>query len=96
MTYRRIYRSHTTRLGLDDPVIADFDTSRLGEPGQKHTGQVMPDAYRAPKIIMHAEWGDKIDMWAFGVMVCCGADPGSSVVYTSIRTNSGGIDLGST
>ncbi len=38
-------------------------------PGQKHSGDVMPGVYRAPEIIIGADWDSKIDLWSVGVMV---------------------------
>ncbi|KAI5235388.1 hypothetical protein E4T42_09717 [Aureobasidium subglaciale] len=32
------------------PIISDFGAARLGVPGQKHSGDVMPGVYRAPEI----------------------------------------------
>lgn len=53
-----------------EPIICDFGAARLGEPGQKHSGDVMPGVYRAPEIIVGTEWDSKIDIWSVGVMVC--------------------------
>lgn len=67
---RVIYRSYTVPITHGAPVISDFGAARLGEPGQKHSGDVMPGVYRAPEIIAGMEWDDKIDIWSVGVMVC--------------------------
>lgn len=53
-----------------EPVICDFGAARLGEPGQKHSADVMPGVYRAPEIIVGMEWDSKINIWSVGVMVC--------------------------
>lgn len=53
----------------DPPVITDFGAARLGEPGQKHTGDAMPGVFRAPEIIAEMEWDSQIDIWSVGVMV---------------------------
>ncbi len=51
------------------PVITDFGAARLGDPGQKYSGDVMPGVFRAPEIIAGIEWDSKIDIWSIGVMV---------------------------
>ena len=51
------------------PVITDFGAARLGDPGQKYSGEVMPGVFRAPEIIAGIEWDSKIDIWSVGVMV---------------------------
>ncbi|KAJ4309798.1 hypothetical protein N0V84_011307 [Fusarium piperis] len=51
------------------PVICDFGSSVIGEPGQKHRGDVMPDFYRAPEVILGMEWDEKIDIWCVGLML---------------------------
>ena len=52
------------------PIIADFGEARMGEPGQKFRGRIMPDFYRAPEVILRMEWDFKVDMWSVGLMVC--------------------------
>ncbi|SPO04717.1 uncharacterized protein DNG_07402 [Cephalotrichum gorgonifer] len=51
------------------PVISDFGAARLGEPGQKHSGDVMPGVYRTPEVILGMDWDSKIDIWSVGVMI---------------------------
>lgn len=51
-------------------VLCDFGAAVLGEPHQRHSGDVMPGVYRAPEIILGLDWDSKIDMWSVGVMVC--------------------------
>jgi hypothetical protein len=41
----------------------------MGQPGQKYRGDVMPDFYRAPEVILGMEWDEKIDIWCVGLMV---------------------------
>ncbi|GAB1314585.1 EKC/KEOPS complex subunit BUD32 [Madurella fahalii] len=66
---RIIYLSYTMPITFGAPVVSDFGAARLGEPGQKHSGDVMPGVYRAPEIIIGAEWDSKIDIWSVGVMI---------------------------
>ncbi|KAG5295305.1 protein kinase [Histoplasma ohiense] len=49
------------------PVLCDFGGARIGE--RKHLGDVMPDFYRAPEVILGMEWDCKIGIWPIGVMV---------------------------
>lgn len=66
---RTIYTSHKMPLTYGAPVISDFGAARLGNPGQKHSGDVMPGVYRAPEIILGLDWDSKIDIWCVGLMV---------------------------
>jgi hypothetical protein len=66
---RTIYLS--ADLGLPDgatkPIISDFGDAHFGDP--PFYSEVMPDLYRAPEIILAIAWDEKIDIWAFGLMV---------------------------
>ncbi|KAL2757273.1 hypothetical protein ACRALDRAFT_2039739 [Sodiomyces alcalophilus JCM 7366] len=66
---RTIHLSYTMSITHGAPLICDFGAARLGEPGQKHSGDVMPGVYRAPEMIIGAEWDTKIDIWFVGVMI---------------------------
>lgn len=66
---REIYLSYELPITHGAPVITDYGAARVGEPGEKHTGDAMPGVYRAPEIVMRSEWDCKIDMWSLGVMV---------------------------
>ncbi|KAK2029527.1 protein kinase [Colletotrichum zoysiae] len=66
---RTIYLSYSMPITSGAPVISDFGAARLGEPGQKHSGDVMPVVYRAPEVIIGSDWDSKIDIWSVGVMV---------------------------
>lgn len=63
---RVIYGSRTLPITNGPPVLSDFGSARIGAV---HRGDVMPDFYRAPEVILGMEWGSKIDIWAAGVMV---------------------------
>lgn len=69
LTDRTIHLSYAMPTSYDPPVITDFGAARLGDPGQKHRGDVMPGVFRAPEIIAAMEWDSQIDIWSFGVMV---------------------------
>jgi serine/threonine protein kinase len=68
---RSIYKSHDIPDAqcVPPPIIADFGHARMGEPGQKYRGRIMPDFYRAPEVILGMEWDSKVDMWSVGSMV---------------------------
>ena len=67
---RTIYAS--TSLDIPDepggPVLTDFGDAQVGE--RPFAVEVMPDLYRAPEIVLGIAWGEKIDIWALGLMVC--------------------------
>ena len=48
-------------------ILTDFGSARMGQ--EKHRGDVMPDVYRAPEVILDMEWDSKIDIWSVGLMV---------------------------
>ena len=66
---RTIHLSYDMQRVLGPVVIIDLGDARLGEPGQKQSGDAMPGVYRAPETIADMEWDSKIDIWSFGVMV---------------------------
>jgi serine/threonine protein kinase len=70
LSNRSIYLSHGMPITHGAPMISDFGAARLGVPGQKHSGDVMPGVYRAPEIILGMEWDSRIDIWSVAVMVC--------------------------
>ncbi|KAF8870387.1 protein kinase [Gymnopilus junonius] len=59
-----IYLSRPTPLTKGPPVLCDLGCSRIGK---KHTGDVMPDFYRAPEVILGMEWDSKVDIWSMGI-----------------------------
>ena len=65
------YELHfSASFGLPDdglPIISDFGDAQFGDP--PFCEDVMPDLYRAPEIILRIAWDEKIDIWAFGLMV---------------------------
>ncbi|KAK7934577.1 hypothetical protein PG985_000072 [Apiospora marii] len=66
---RTVYPPWRISTGSTWPVITDFGVARLGEPGQKYRGDVMPGDYRAPEVILDMEWDSKIDIWGFGCLL---------------------------
>ncbi|KAK4615771.1 Serine/threonine-protein kinase SRPK [Fulvia fulva] len=50
-----------------EPMICDFGDAQIGAGPFKI--EVMPDLYRAPEIVLGIPWNEKIDIWAFGLMI---------------------------
>jgi len=48
-------------------VLCDFGDAQFGE--DSYIGEVMPDLYRAPEIVLGIPWNEKIDIWSVGLMV---------------------------
>ncbi|KAF7523764.1 hypothetical protein G7054_g11650 [Neopestalotiopsis clavispora] len=63
---RVIYCSHFLPISSGPVTICDFSAAKVGD---RFSGDVMPDVYRAPEIILGMEWDSKIDMWSLGVMI---------------------------
>jgi serine/threonine protein kinase len=49
------------------PVLCDFGSTVSGE--KERLGDVQPDIYRSPEVILQAPWQYKIDIWNAGCMV---------------------------
>lgn len=66
---RLIYRSRTvprpTHWGL--PILCDFGEARSATADQFE--DIMPEAYRAPEVILRLKWDSKVDIWSFGLLV---------------------------
>ncbi|RMZ24971.1 hypothetical protein D0859_10986, partial [Hortaea werneckii] len=69
---RKVLADRTIHLSYTMPnyiQTTDFGHARLGDPGQKHSGDVMPGVFRAPEVIAGMEWDSQIDIWSVGVMI---------------------------
>lgn len=64
---RTIYESRTMPIKGSSPILCDFGEARIGKG--KHSGDIMPDLYRAPEVVLGMEWDNKVDIWSMGVMV---------------------------
>lgn len=51
---------------IEYPTICDFGEARFGKDGYEE--HAMPDLYRAPEVLLHLAWTNKIDIWALGLM----------------------------
>lgn len=83
LTDRTIHLSYAMPTTYEPPVITDFGAARLGDPGQKYSGDVMPGVFRAPEIIAGMEWDSKIDIWSLGMTVRSrpGLDPNQLLTW---------------
>ena len=50
-----------------NPILCDFGDAQFGQV--EYVGEVMPDLYRAPEIVLGIPWNKKIDIWSVGLMV---------------------------
>jgi hypothetical protein len=61
----------TRQVGVPDnpshAVLCDFGDAQFGE--EMYIGEVMPDLYRAPEIVLGIPWNEKIDIRSVGLMV---------------------------
>ena len=64
---RIIYQSRALPLTTGMPVLCDFGEAVFGEVEHEH--DIMPDAYRAPEVILDMKWNYQVDVWNVGVMV---------------------------
>lgn len=49
------------------PILADFGEARLGD--KEHNGDIMPNVYRAPEVILRSSWDYKVDIWNIAMVV---------------------------
>lgn len=64
---RVIYASRSPDIPGDGrPIICDFGEAKVG-PGP-FIGELMPDRYRAPEIILYIPWTRQIDIWSMGLL----------------------------
>ncbi|KJX92391.1 protein kinase [Zymoseptoria brevis] len=52
---------------LTYPIICDLGSAAVGQP--PHTGLAQGLPYRAPEVMLGAEWSEKIDIWSTGVII---------------------------
>lgn len=64
---RIIYMSRPVPRTNGQPILSDMGSARFGQ--QTFIGDIMPDVYRAPEVILGMEWSSKVDLWSVGVMV---------------------------
>lgn len=64
---RTIYKSSRFPPGDGLPLLSDFGEARLGD--EEHNEDIMPDPYRAPEVILRANWDYKVDIWIVAMVV---------------------------
>jgi len=64
---RTIYMSRPVPRTDGKLVLSDMGSARFGQ--ETFTGDIMPDVYRAPEVILGMEWSSKVDLWSVGVMI---------------------------
>ncbi|KAB8213320.1 kinase-like domain-containing protein [Aspergillus novoparasiticus] len=64
---RTVYLSRRLPLSYGTPVLCDLGEARLGTDQQK--GDIMPDIYRAPEVILDISWDYKVDIWNVGMVI---------------------------
>lgn len=67
LSNRTIYMSRPVPQTKGQLVLSDMGSARFGQ--ETFTGDIMPDVYRAPEVILGMEWSSKVDLWSVGVMV---------------------------
>ena len=51
------------------PTISDFGLAVWGDKGVLNH-PIQPDCFRAPEVMLGAEWTYSVDIWNFGALVC--------------------------
>ncbi|OJJ42004.1 hypothetical protein ASPZODRAFT_137574 [Penicilliopsis zonata CBS 506.65] len=64
---RTIYISRPLCISYGTPVLCDLGEARLGTDQQQ--GDIMPDIYRAPEVILDMSWDSKVDIWNVGMVI---------------------------
>lgn len=64
---RTIYVSRPVLLSSGAPVISDLSEARFADADC--ADDIMPDAYRAPEVILGLGWSYPVDIWALGMVV---------------------------
>ncbi|KAL3469759.1 kinase-like domain-containing protein [Aspergillus californicus] len=64
---RTIYLSRPLPMSYRKPVLCDLGEARMGTDQQQ--GDILPDIYRAPKVILNMTWDYKVDIWNVGMVI---------------------------
>jgi glycosidase len=64
---RTIYVSQPMRITKGLPSLCDLSEARFNSP--ENHDLVMPDAYRAPEVVLDMPWSYPIDVWGFAMTV---------------------------
>lgn len=71
---QRIYQSRPDfgllRKGVGRINICDFGHAAFGNGDTPNNHLIQPEQFRAPEVILGANWSYSTDIWNFGMMVC--------------------------
>lgn len=86
---RTIYLSRPMPLTKGEPSITDLSEARFGN--QTHTDRIMPNIYRAPKVILGHPWSHPVDVLGLGMVVSLLIDAASNLwLVRKVVANEGG------
>lgn len=71
---------------LGFPILCDLGSSIFIDTG--YNGKVQAHPYRAPEVILGAQWDEKIDIWSLGVLVSRQPKDGTLIMLTGNRSGS--------
>ncbi len=69
-------------LTFGPPVLCDLGGARLGD--EEHRGDIMPDVYRAPEVILGMEWSYGVDTWNAAMVV---GKRLSSILFSTLKAD---------
>ncbi|BAE55209.1 unnamed protein product [Aspergillus oryzae RIB40] len=64
---RTVYTTSRFPAGDGLPLLGDFGEARFGD--EENIGDIMPDYYRAPEVILKSNWDYKVDIWNVAMIV---------------------------
>ncbi|EIT79595.1 hypothetical protein Ao3042_03892 [Aspergillus oryzae 3.042] len=64
---RTVYTTSRFPAGDGLPLLGDFGEARFGD--EENIGDIMPDYYRAPEVILKSNWDYKVDIWSVAMIV---------------------------
>jgi serine/threonine protein kinase len=71
--FRTVYQSRSDLGELKSfrvmPMIADLGLAQRGHNSQERITPIQTDCYRAPEVILGADWTYSTDIWNLGVLV---------------------------
>ncbi|RAQ48767.1 prp4 [Aspergillus flavus] len=63
---RTVYTTSRFPAGDGLPLLGDFGEARFGD--EENIGDIMPDYYRAPEVILKSNWDYKVDIWSVAMI----------------------------
>lgn len=64
---RAIYTSSRFPPSTGLPLLSDFGEARFGDEDRNE--DIMPNAYRAPEVVLKTNWDYKVDIWNVAMVV---------------------------